>query len=128
VALGELDAAAVEELWALGPFGFGNPAPVLAVFGAEVASEPGVMKEKHLLFALRQGGGAITAKAWNFAGRVAELRRGARVDAAFSLERDDYAARRGLAGWSATVRDVRAAAAPLCHNEGNQRAEPRSCL
>jgi single-stranded-DNA-specific exonuclease len=109
VSLRELDAAAVDELWALGPFGFGNPAPVFAVFGAELASEPIVMKEKHLRFMLRQGPASLTVKAWNFAGRVSGLFSGARVDVAFALERDDYALRRGMDGWSAVARDVRIA-------------------
>jgi single-stranded-DNA-specific exonuclease len=109
VSLRELDAAAVDELWALGPFGFGNPAPVFAVFGAELASEPIVMKEKHLRFMLRQGPASLTVKAWNFAGRVSGLFSGARVDVAFALERDDYALRRGMDGWCAVARDVRIA-------------------
>lgn len=109
VTLDELDDAAVEGLWALGPFGFGNPAPVLAVFDAELASEPMVMKEKHLRFTLRQGPASLNVKAWNFAGRAGGLRRGARVDAAFTLEPDEFAARRGLAGWSGVARDVRIA-------------------
>jgi hypothetical protein len=48
-------------------------------------------------------------KAWNFAERAAELQAGARVDVAFTLEDDSYAAARGLPPWGAVLRDVRPA-------------------
>ena len=48
-------------------------------------------------------------KAWNFSERVAELQAGARVDVAFTLEDDAYAAARGGAPWGAVLRDVRPA-------------------
>jgi hypothetical protein len=56
---------------------------------------------------LRQNGRTLTMKAWNFAGRVDELQAGARVDVAFTLEDDSYAAARGLPPWCAVLRDVR---------------------
>jgi single-stranded-DNA-specific exonuclease len=100
---------AVEELLSMAPFGFGNPAPVLAIFGAEVAAAPTVLKEKHLRVHLRQDGRGLTATAWNSAERIGELSAGAVVDAAFSIEEDAYAESRGWGGWSAVLRDVRAA-------------------
>ncbi len=57
----------------MAPFGFGNPAPMLAVLGAEVASAPVVMKEKHLRLHLRQDGRSLFPKAWNFAERVGDF-------------------------------------------------------
>jgi len=111
VDLGDLSGSAVEGILSLAPFGFGNPSPVFAVLDATVAAEPVVMKERHLRLSIRQDGKLLTVKAWNFADRVAELRRGARIDLAFSIELDTYALQRGYAGWSAVARDVRAAAA-----------------
>lgn len=99
---------AVAELLAMAPFGFGNPAPVLAVMGAEVASTPVVMKEKHLRVHLRQEGRSLFPKAWNFAGRAGEFAAGT-VDAAFSVEEDFYAEGRGFTNWAAVLRDVRPA-------------------
>ena len=75
--------------------------------GVEVAGPPAVMKEKHLRVMLRQNGRTLALKAWNFAERAAELPAGARVDVAFSLEDDAYAAARGLPRWGAVLRDVR---------------------
>ena len=48
-------------------------------------------------------------KAWNFVERAAELQAGARVDVAFTLEDDAYAAARGGPPWAAVLRDVRPA-------------------
>jgi single-stranded-DNA-specific exonuclease len=91
----------------MAPFGCGNPAPVFAAFGAEVAGGPWIFKEKHLRVSLRQAGRTLTFKGWNFAERAAEFAPGARLDLAFTLDNDDYSRARGYAGWSATLRDVR---------------------
>jgi single-stranded-DNA-specific exonuclease len=98
---------AVEELLSMAPFGFGNPPPMLAILDAEIAATPIVLKEKHLRVHFRQNGKNLLSKAWNFAGRAAELSRGARMDAAFSLEEDSYSASRGWGGWAATLKDIR---------------------
>jgi single-stranded-DNA-specific exonuclease len=105
----EIDERSVAEVLDLAPFGCGNPAPLFAALKAEVAGPPVVMKEKHLRLIFRQNGRTLTMKAWNFAGRVDELQAGARVDIAFTLEDDSYAAARGLPPWGAVLRDVRPA-------------------
>lgn len=91
----------------MAPFGFGNPVPVFALRGAEVVGAPVVFKERHLRVNLRQHGGTLMVKAFDFAERLPELEAGARVDVAFSLEADEWSAARGLPGWSAVLRDVR---------------------
>ena len=99
----------VEELLAMAPFGFGNPAPVLAILGADVASTPVVMKEKHLRVHLRQAGRSLFPKAWNFAERAAEFAVSVPIDAAFSIEEDFYSEDRGFTNWAAVLRDIRPA-------------------
>ena len=99
---------AVEEILAMAPFGFGNPAPVLGVLDAEVAAAV-VLKEKHLRVHLRQHGRNLFSTAWNLAARAGELSSGARTDAAFSIEEDPYAESRGWPAWSAVLKDVRPA-------------------
>ncbi len=104
VSLRELTTGpAVEELLAMAPFGFGNPAPMLAILGAEVVGAPVVMKEKHLRVHLRQGGRSLFPKAWNFAQRAADFAASVPIDAAFSVEEDRFA------DWAAVLRDVRPA-------------------
>ena len=105
--LREIDDRSVAEVLNLAPFGCGNPMPLFVALNLEVAGPPVVMKEKHLRVMLRQNGRTLVMKAWNFAERVAELHAGARVDVAFTLEDDSYAAARGGPPWGAVLRDVR---------------------
>ncbi|HYL36238.1 MAG TPA: single-stranded-DNA-specific exonuclease RecJ [Bryobacteraceae bacterium] len=98
---------AVQEILAMAPFGFGNPAPVLAILDAEIAAAPVPLKEKHLRVQLRQSGRNLMSTGWNLAERAAEFPAGARADAAFSVEHDAYGESRGWGGWSATLRDLR---------------------
>jgi single-stranded-DNA-specific exonuclease len=110
VSLRELTTGtAIEELLGMAPFGFGNPAPVLAILGVQVAGSPVVMKEKHLRVHLRQDGRSLFPKAWNFAARVSDFSASGNIDAAFSVEEDLYGENRGFANWAAVLRDVRPA-------------------
>jgi single-stranded-DNA-specific exonuclease len=106
----EIRDEAAAELLSLGPFGFGNPSPVLAIQGAEVLSAPQIFAEKHLRSCLRQNGRMLSMTAWRFAERAAELAPGSRVDAAITVDTDDFALSRGLPGWSVILKDVRPAA------------------
>jgi single-stranded-DNA-specific exonuclease len=105
----EIDDRVVADVLAMEPFGCGNPAPVFAAFGAEVAAPPAPLGERGMLVRLGQDGRTLRFKAWGFAERAAEFTPGARVDAAFSIESDDYAAARGYPGWCTVLRDVRPA-------------------
>lgn len=101
---------AVAELLSMAPFGFGNPAPMLAIRGAQVAGVPVVIKEKHLRVHLRQDGRSLFPKAWNFADRAADFSASTPIDAAFSLEEDLYGDDgNGFTNWAAVLRDVRPA-------------------
>jgi single-stranded-DNA-specific exonuclease len=104
--LREISERAIDELFALAPFGHGNAPPMFASLNAEVVGAT-VWKEKHLKLIVRQGGRGLTLKAWNFAPRVAELAPGTRVDLAFQIEEDAWSAARGFPGWCATLRDFR---------------------
>jgi len=100
---------AVEEILAMAPFGFGNPAPVLAILAAEVSGAPVIVKEKHLRVHLRHHGRSLFPKAWNFAARAADFPLNGGIDAAFSVEEDPYGEDREFNSWSAVLRDVRPA-------------------
>ena len=106
--LREISQPAIDDLFALAPFGHGNPAPMFAALNVEVTGQV-VWKEKHLKLMVRQGGRSLSLKAWNFAGRAAELSQGTRVDLVFQLEEDAYSAARGYPNCAAILRDFRAA-------------------
>jgi single-stranded-DNA-specific exonuclease len=105
----EIDDRSVADILKLAPFGYGNPAPVFAARGVEIAAPPDIRNEKHVFLKLKFSGRSIRAKAWNFADRAAELAAGTRLDIALQFEDDAYSAARGYAPWQAIVRDVRAA-------------------
>jgi single-stranded-DNA-specific exonuclease len=106
----EITDESANDVFALAPFGHGNPPPLFAAMNVEVAGAPALWKEKHLKVLVKQHGRTLSLKAWNFAERSGELPAGGRVDIAFSLEEDAWAAARGNPGWCAILRDVRAAA------------------
>ena len=112
IDLCELTETAIAGLFALAPFGHGNPPPLLAALDVEVAAPPAVLKEKHLRVMVRQNRRTLVLKAWNFAARIADFAPGARIDIAFAIEEDAYAAARGNPGWAAILRDARPAASP----------------
>ena len=101
--LPELNDDLYRGLEALEPFGHGNPAPLFAAMGAEVAGPITLMKEKHLRVPLRQGTRTVWFKAFNCSERAPELPVGARIDVAFSLEEDRYNNGR----WTPVLRDFR---------------------
>jgi single-stranded-DNA-specific exonuclease len=111
--LREINERSAEDVFALAPFGNGNPPPVFAALGVEISGPPAVWREKHLKVMVRQNDRSLGLKAWNWAGRAAEFTPGARIDIAFCLEEDAYSAARGYPGWAAVLREVRMAGAGL---------------
>jgi single-stranded-DNA-specific exonuclease len=103
----EIHDRAIADVLSLAPFGYGNPAPLLVLRGAELAAPPEIRNEKHAFLRLRGGGRVLRVKAWSFAERVAGLEPGARLDVALQFEDDDYSASRGYAPWQAVLKDFR---------------------
>ncbi len=85
------------ELFALAPFGAGNPNPVFRASGVEVIDGPRLLKERHLKMAFKQDGRVLRGIAWRAADREAFVaaNRGA-IDLAFSLEQDTWNGERYL--------------------------------
>ncbi len=107
----ELSERCIEQILGLGPFGFGNQAPVFFCAGAEVAAAPRVLKEgKHFNVPLRHGGRMLFAKAWNFGDRLDLLEAGGKLDILFQVEDDPMSRKRGYAGWCLALKDIRPAA------------------
>jgi single-stranded-DNA-specific exonuclease len=106
IALEEIGNRSVDEILRLAPFGFGNPSPVFALRGVEVAGTE-IFKEKHAFVRFKLNGRTVRAKGWNFAERVGEVGAGALVDMAVQFEEDDYSAARGYAPWQVVLKDVK---------------------
>jgi single-stranded-DNA-specific exonuclease len=109
VELRDIDERAVEDVFALAPFGHGNPVPLFAARNVEMSGAPSIWGEKHLKVTVRQNGRTLILKAWNFAICAGEMPPGARLDVAFTLEEDPFSAARGYPGWCAILRDIRPA-------------------
>jgi single-stranded-DNA-specific exonuclease len=104
----ELSELCIQQILSLGPFGFGNPAPVFYCAGAEVAGPPKVLKEgKHFNVPLRHDGRMLYAKAWNFGDRSNLLEPGLKLDVLFQVEDDPFSRKRGYAAWCLSVKDLR---------------------
>lgn len=93
VELHEIDEGLAEEIERLGPFGMGNPEPLLRVRGALV-ERTRVVGERHLQITLRQGLEERDGIAFRQAER--DPGRGARVHAAFVPEIDVWRGSRRL--------------------------------
>lgn len=101
VTVPEVDVNLYETLRRFEPFGYGNPAPLLAVRNVEVIAPPVLMKGKHIKLTVRQEGRLLNLKGWNLAERYRGISPGERWDLAFQLEQDSWD------GWSATLRALR---------------------
>jgi single-stranded-DNA-specific exonuclease len=106
----ELTEHCIQQIFSLGPFGFGNAAPTFHAEGVELAGPPKALTEgKHFSVALRHRGRLLFAKAWNFASRQQLLCPDAKLDVLFQVEDDPFSRKRGYAGWCLSLKDVKPA-------------------
>jgi single-stranded-DNA-specific exonuclease len=103
VELSELDFDFLTAHELIQPFGSGNPQPVFYARHVAPTGPPRVLKEKHLLFQLRQNGD--THSAIFFGGALQELPP-APWDVAFKIERNEY---RDAVNLQIQVQHIRAA-------------------
>ena len=105
----ELTDHCVEQLFALGPFGFGNLTPTLMVCGAEVSGPVKVITEgKHFKVPLRHHGRLLFVNAWNFGDRRDLFTTGSHLDLLLQVEDDQYGRRNGFGSWCISLKDARA--------------------
>jgi single-stranded-DNA-specific exonuclease len=104
----ELSEECIRQVLSLGPFGFGNAAPIFHSLGVEVAGPIKVLKEgKHLSIPLRHQGRMLFAKAWNFGDRQDLFQPGVKIDVLSQIEDDPFSRKRGYAGWCLSLKDAR---------------------
>ena len=97
----DLTEKAINEVFSLAPFGFGNGAPLFGILNAELAGPPAVQKERLLKLAIRQNGRTVMASSWSLASRVSELQMGRPYHFALCIEEES----RGYGHWRVTVKD-----------------------
>ncbi len=110
VSFHELTDRCAHQLLSLGPFGFGNPVPLLLCRRVEVAAPPRLLNSgKHLTVALRQNGRTLFCKAWNFADRAHLFEPNRVLDLLLNLDDDPYSRKRGYGSWCLSLKDIRPA-------------------
>ncbi|HEX9106954.1 MAG TPA: single-stranded-DNA-specific exonuclease RecJ, partial [Longimicrobiales bacterium] len=82
LSLAEANADLLRFLRHFGPFGVGNPSPVLAVRGARVLGRPKIVGENHLKLELTQGGARLRAIGFRMADHLSALAGADLVDVA----------------------------------------------
>jgi single-stranded-DNA-specific exonuclease len=104
----ELTERCIRDVLTIGPFGFGNPAPIFYTSGVEVAGPFKSFKDgKHLSVTLRHHRRTLVCKAWNFGDRAALFEAGAKLDVLFQIEDDPKSQKRGWGSWCVSLKDAR---------------------
>ncbi|HEX4167223.1 MAG TPA: single-stranded-DNA-specific exonuclease RecJ [Bryobacteraceae bacterium] len=112
--LAELTERAAAQVLSLGPFGFGNPNPVLCCLRVRVAGTPRPFSSgKHFTIPLEQNGRTLFCKAWNLAERVAAFVPDALFDVLLQIEDDPVSRKRGYGSWCITLKDFRSSSPDL---------------
>lgn len=86
----DIDSSFISNYSLLSPFGVGNPTPTFLTEGAEVVSEPQKIKDKHCKLLLRQKERVFEAMGWEKGEWTLKIRRGDRIDLAYSLQFSEY--------------------------------------
>lgn len=97
VALAEVDAALVEQLACLAPYGLGNPCPVfacekLAVAGVRAVGQDG----RHLKLRVKQAGASGEVIGWDMGGLAERLSGDTAIDLAFVPEYNEWQGQRHI--------------------------------
>ncbi|MDQ2712343.1 MAG: single-stranded-DNA-specific exonuclease RecJ [Acidobacteriota bacterium] len=109
IALADLTERCVRQVLSLGPFGFGNPAPILCCADVQVAGPPRLIGSgKHFSVPLRQNGRTLFCKAWNFGDRIDSFQPGSALDVLLQIEDDPLSRKRGYGSWCLSLKDFKA--------------------
>ncbi len=108
----ELDTRHAEMLGVLEPYGNGNPSPVFALRDAVIESVTPIGNDKHLRLLLSRGECSFTALYFNKTPAEFTFEKGAHVDAAFSLEINEF---RGARSVQLHLRDLRPSSETLTY-------------
>jgi len=86
----DIHSSFIKNYYLLSPFGVGNPTPVFLTERAEIMSEPQKIKDKHSKFLVKQSGRVFEAIGWERPEWALSLKKGDRIDLAYSLQFSEY--------------------------------------
>lgn len=104
IHLAEVEWPLYEDLLRLGPFGYGNPTPVLAAHGLNLVLAPRILQDKHLKLKVAQGPRSLDALGWGWAGKGERPVPGQQLDLAFTLDKNVF---QEVATLQLVIRDMR---------------------
>jgi len=90
VDFGDVDVPFYESHALLFPFGVGNPRPIFLTEKAEIAAPPQNLQGRHTKLLVRQGSRLFEAIAWDRENWARHVRKGERVDLAYSFQFSSY--------------------------------------
>jgi single-stranded-DNA-specific exonuclease len=96
VDLGGMNAAFFNTIKKMEPYGPGNMRPVLLCEGVSNRYEPRIVGKNHLKMTVEKDGLVMDAIAFNFGGRLGEVREAEKFSLAFSLDENTYGGRKTL--------------------------------
>jgi single-stranded-DNA-specific exonuclease len=107
-SLADLTDRCAVQILSLGPFGFGNPLPILCCHKVQVAAPPRPDSSvRHLTIPLRQNGRTLFCKAWNFGPFAESFEPNKELDVLLQVEDDTYSRKRGYGSWCVSLKDFR---------------------
>ncbi len=119
-ALGDFTDRSVQQLLSIGPFGLGNPSPLLCCSQIEVAGPLKMLGSgKHFSVPLRQNGTTLHCKAWNFGDRAEYFIPHRKLDVLLQVEDDPQSKKRGYRSWCLTLKDFRVSRDEASLSQGN---------
>lgn len=99
-----IDLNLVDQVERLAPWGAGNPRPVFAAEGLQVAAGPWILKQQHLKFQVQCNGSRGDAIWWKNASAADSIAASVQVEMAFTIGREVY---QGESKLLLTVQDVK---------------------
>jgi single-stranded-DNA-specific exonuclease len=97
----EITDSLMEQIALLAPHGLGNPTPLFSASNLRLKAEPKLLQEKHLKLVMEQERVSFSAIGWRMGDRFDGLGADARLDAAFTVERDT-----NWGGWQLNLKDL----------------------
>jgi len=102
LAFREITDQTMSQLARLEPHGLGNPSPAFSTAAVKLAAPPRLLKERHLKLQMEHENVFLPGMGWRMGERMDGLAQGTLLDAAYTVEQDNY-----WGGWQLVLADFR---------------------